>query len=227
MSFVLNALRRADAERERGTVPDLHVHQAPAPGDVPPSRVSGRGWLVGALVAAFALVVALAAVLWLRGGAPAADVVARADAPAAPAASAAIVAAPVAAAPAPAPSTAPAAAPVAAPAPQVVIRIETAPAPAPSARAAPARDKAPAPAAPAAEPPPVKWKDLSEAQRRAIPSMVFGGAMDSSVPANRMLVINGRVVREGEEAERGVVLERIRLNSAILRYKGQRIEVSY
>lgn len=107
--------------------------------------------------------------------------------------------------------------------PQVLIRIETAPAPAPPAKTPP-RDKA---AAAAAEPPIVKWKDLPEAQRRAMPPLVFGGAMDSPLAANRMLVINGRVVREGEEAERGVVLERIRLNSAILRYKDQRIEVSY
>jgi len=227
MSFVLDALRRADAERERGAVPDLHAHEAPGLGGADTPAASARGvlvWVLGA--AALALLVTLGVVLWPRGDEPVAATAPSPTPTPMPVAPAAAVATP-----APAPAPTPAAAPAA---PQVVIRIETPAAPAPAPNPAPVRDKARETAreaaratAPAAQPAPVKWKDLSEAQRREIPKMAFGGAMDSPVPANRMLVINGRVVREGEEAERGVVLERIRLNAAVLRYKDLRFEVSY
>ena len=41
MSYILDALRRADAERERGTVPSLHTQQfgvLPGDDEAPPGR---------------------------------------------------------------------------------------------------------------------------------------------------------------------------------------------
>jgi general secretion pathway protein B len=51
--------------------------------------------------------------------------------------------------------------------------------------------------------------------------------MDSPDPAARMLIVNGRLLREGDSVASDLVLERIALRSAVLRWRGQRIEVRY
>ncbi len=60
MSYILDALRRADAERERGAVPSLHAQQyASLPSDEEPRRgPKPLVWVVIALSAA--LIAALA-----------------------------------------------------------------------------------------------------------------------------------------------------------------------
>lgn len=115
MSYILDALRRAEAERGRGAVPGLHT-QAVVPGAVP---VAGRPAISPALVAAAVVAVAgvAAAGTWwaMQRPAPAAAVVvAAAPAPAAPAAPA-VPAVPVA----PAAPIAPAAPAAVAPVPPV------------------------------------------------------------------------------------------------------------
>ena len=65
MSLILEALRKSEAERRRGQVPDLHA--APAPGAAP-LRDELPTWLWLALAIATAAVLALA--LWLAGSAP-------------------------------------------------------------------------------------------------------------------------------------------------------------
>jgi general secretion pathway protein B len=60
MSYILDALRRADAERERGAVPGLHAHGLPA--DAPPATRDVRS-LALAAGAAGALLVAVVVVL--------------------------------------------------------------------------------------------------------------------------------------------------------------------
>ena len=68
MSYILEALRKADAERERGTVPDLHAQLlpgAPMEDDNPPPR--GARWLWPA-VGATALGVMLAGWFFLGSG---------------------------------------------------------------------------------------------------------------------------------------------------------------
>lgn len=212
MSYVLNALRRADAERGRGQVPGLNDQPAPALGAAGPAatRPGSRAvWGGAALLAVAGLVLAG----WLVGR----D---RAPGPApAPTPQAAPVAAPQTVAPAP---VAPAA-----PAPQVLIRIEApvaSPAPAPTQTAAPVRAE---PVPMAAGPAVLRLRDLSEPERRQWPALSFGGAMDSPVAANRMLIINGEVVREGESPAPGLVLERVQLRSAVFAWRGRRIEVEY
>lgn len=56
MSYILDALRRADAERGRGGVPGLHTQATPVPGASPAQRSSASASL--AVVAAAVLVVA-------------------------------------------------------------------------------------------------------------------------------------------------------------------------
>ena len=69
--------------------------------------------------------------------------------------------------------------------------------------------------------------ELPENVRRGLPALTVSGATYSETPAHRMLIVNGQVVREGEEPVPGVVLERIQLKSAILRFRGLRYSVPY
>ena len=129
MSYILDALRRADSERERerSAVPGLHAQAVPtgapdADGDAPPSPWR---WLI---IAAFVALLALVAWLWF-GRADGPQAVPAMAPPSAPAlAPAAAVAAPAAPSPAPAPS--PATAPAPAPAPEAATATATATTPA-------------------------------------------------------------------------------------------------
>jgi general secretion pathway protein B len=58
-----------------------------------------------------------------------------------------------------------------------------------------------------------------------MPPMNVGGSIFSDSAASRFVIINGQVVREGETAAPGVVLERIGAKSAVLRWRDLRIEV--
>ncbi|MFO1266818.1 MAG: general secretion pathway protein GspB [Rubrivivax sp.] len=85
-----------------------------------------------------------------------------------------------------------------------------------------------APTAPTAPAPPNKptlLADLPAQQRSQLPQMLIGGAIYSDQPASRFVVINGMVVREGETAAPGVMLERIGPKSAIVRWREMRIEL--
>src|SRR6188768_484130 len=105
MSYILDALRRADAERERGAVPGIHAQPVPAVSSGG-GRAPGRSLPVAWIAAGAAVAVAgvLAWQLSQRSAGP--TPVAQAPAPVpAPASAAAIAPAP---APAPAPAQAPA-----------------------------------------------------------------------------------------------------------------------
>ena len=136
MSYILDALRRAEAERGRGAVPGIHTPAVPVPGAVP---VAGRSAISPVLVAV--AVVAVAAVAaggtwwFLQRPVPAGAVVAAA-APATPA-----VVTP--AMPAVAPSAPSATVATPEPAPAVAPAVTPPPTPAPRA-AAPQRER-PAP----------------------------------------------------------------------------------
>jgi general secretion pathway protein B len=81
MSYILDALRRADAERERGAVPRLHSPNLAAPtaagaagggASGPAAARPGAPWLVPVLAGVVAVAaLALAAGLWLGRGSPA------------------------------------------------------------------------------------------------------------------------------------------------------------
>lgn len=67
--------------------------------------------------------------------------------------------------------------------------------------------------------------DLSAAQRAELPPMAIGGAIYSEAAASRFVLFNGMVVREGETAAPGVVLERIGPKAAVIRWRELRIEL--
>jgi general secretion pathway protein B len=71
----------------------------------------------------------------------------------------------------------------------------------------------------------VPLTELSPQQRAELPPMAIGGAIYSESSASRFILVNGQVVREGEQAAPGVTLERIGPRSAVIRWRGQRIEI--
>ena len=247
MSLILDALRRADAERERGAVPGLHTPQPMPP--VAPGPVSVRTPVIVAALVVCAAAAGGGAAWWhLRtpaGTTPAVVSVAPVAAPLpAPAPAPAVIAAPVVAVPAPVPV------PLPAPAPTPVAVAETPPParkteapvaaakPATPARAAlpppvqaPTPEPAPpapvTPAAPVAPPRPPLLLELAPATRQQLPQLSVSGASYSADPAFRMVIVNGQVAREGDAVANGVVLESIAQRQVVLRGLGQRWAVPY
>lgn len=220
MSYILDALRRADSERERGRVPGLHaqpVAGGPEDDDLPDGR-GGMRWGFVASLLGLALMVVFA---WMAFGRDKPiEVVVSAPPPPQPVP-----------APAPPPPPAPAPAPVA---------MAAAPAPAPEpVAAAPAAEKPPrkpAPvkreparaAAPAVdETPIVPVGELPDDVRRQLPALAISGATYSASRASRMLIVNGQLYHEGDLLAPNLRLEQIQLKSAVLRYKNYRYSVGY
>lgn len=225
MSYILDALRRSQAERERGQVPGLNAQPVAAGPRAGTDGHAPRRWAVPmALLAAAGL--GLLAWWWLArpAAAPGASLVAApSQAPSLPAA------------------TVPAAAPlpmvVSAPAPVALVPGPAAPVPRPASTppaALPAATAPPSAAAGAGTPPvppmpaaprSVKLAELSAEQRRELPPLALGGSIWSESVLARFVIFNGQVVREGESAAPGVVVERIGSKTVLLRWRDMRIEV--
>jgi len=227
MSYILDALRRADSERERGGVPGLHTQPMAAntddEGETPSRGLRPWQWV------AIGLAIGLAAMLaWQAAGPESAAP--ELQATASPPAPVTLATAP-AAAPAPATAIAPAMAPAVAPS----IAPTTGPvvAAAASPAIAPMRHAAAAPASAAAKahteaPAPTRVNSLAELPadvRGALPPLAFGGSIYSDTPANRLLIVNGQLMREGDALGGNVTLEQIKPKAAVLNIRGQRYEV--
>jgi general secretion pathway protein B len=253
MSYILDALRRADAERSRGAVPGLHAQNMPGDGAPAARGVSPAVWVAGAagmLVVAGALLFAVGP--W-RAFAPASE--------------ARVAPAPLAQGELPPPQPGaidPGARPIEPPlgrgnplpaypppprAPQTA-----APSPRPSAREAladraaegriatlepkaakaqPSVEHYGAPIAPATATAPARAaavpniNDLPPNVRSQLPRLAVGGAIYSDTPAARMVILNGQVFHEGDKPAADTVLEQIRLKSAVLNFRGQRYEILF
>ncbi len=233
MSYILDALKRADAERERGAVPGLHAQQNTALSPVPAARPRARIWLISTAVV---VVSAIAAGLWLWRG-PASDaslaavqlaVVAPAPNPPATAPVAPLAAAPAA----PAPVALPV--PAAVPAPAVSLRPLVSAAPSVAAatvqsaasKAAPTASN-PTPPAPVAAPTVPSLSELPEDIRRQIPALVITGAVYSETPGQRLLLVNNLVLNQGGLAAPEVSLEEIRPKSSVFNFRGTRFQVAH
>lgn len=216
MSYILDALRRADAERERGGVPGLHTQAMPEPGDedeAAPRRPGLAPWQWLAIGLVGGLVVAVA---WTWPGdepPPAAPL------PPPPPAQAAAPATP----PVPTLTAPPPQAPPPAAAPVAIAPMRATPAPAaPASVAAPAASVATAAA-------PLRVNSLAELPadaRAGLPPLAFGGSIYSNTPANRLLIVNGQLMHEGDALGPGIKLEQIKPKAAILNIRGQRFEVA-
>jgi general secretion pathway protein B len=202
MSYILDALRRAESERERGSLPTVHTTPVPAGlADDGGAAARSRRW-VGALAVLllFLLLGAVAGQWWAS----------------------------------PRDQPTPVPAPLPTPAPTLQSQVLPPPSAAPELRrlqAAPPPEAEPRPPAPPVAPvrvaAPVPMRALPDALRRQLPALTTSGAMYSETPAKRMLIVNGQLLREGEQVAPDLVLEQIQLKSAVLNFKGQRFSISY
>ena len=252
MSLILEALRKSEAERQRGRAPGLFVEQRPARADH--RRVPAWAWALGLL-----LVAVLLAWGWREWQRPAVVVVATAE-PSAdtvteaqptqvaprtePAPGEPGSLAPITLAPAPAPATqAVAEAPVPAPAPTVNASagpaVEPAATPtlaAPNTPALPRSEAigapvpptaAPAPVAPMPSPEPAATlpgiEALPATARAALPPLKLSMHVYADTPAQRFVILDGQRLGEGASPSSGVVLEEIRRDGLVLSVNGQRL----
>jgi len=207
MSYILDALKRADAQRERGQVPGLNAQPVPsAPASGSPRRL---GLWLGVLCGAAA--VAAGGLYWHSDSTQAAPAPIPAPAPAA------------SPSPAPLPSVQSIPQPPAAPAPPVVKSVP--PPAAPAVKPVPLqRREAASAAAPAAVP---ALAELPEDIRRTVPKLVVSGTVYSSNPAQRILIVNGQVLNEGATLAPDLILESIGPKSAVLSLRGTRFRLDY
>jgi general secretion pathway protein B len=262
MSYILDALRRADSERERkrGGVPGLNAQPTPMESMDLAGRRRHRPWVW--VVAGISLGLLMPLAWHLMAGdestdnADAAATIARTPITGTVANSVTAQTPVPQAAPQPAPQAAPTVAPTPAiaPPPEPAGAVATpgigastprAPATTKPARAtnvaskiATAATRRTAPRAVDATPAPPeeqtapeiripKLAELPEELRRAVPPLAFGGSVYSEVPAQRMVIMNGQLLREGEALSADLTLETIRAKSAVFRIKGEPFELVF
>lgn len=245
MSYILDALKRADAERERGHVPGLRTQPMTA-GSLVNAGSAARRWLIWLGAALIGLALLAAASVWWRADSGDA---ATESAPAGP--SAAI--------PEPAATNAsnPASDTPSEPAPAAVLQAPTlpiltpepprlkSPRPAvatsgPSSSAKVASEASAEAASPGSTAPPAtttvatpspssirSFGDLSPEERARLPAINVSGSTYSKNPALRMLIVNGKVSLEGEEVAPGLKLETIEPRTAVLNHQGLRYRIGY
>lgn len=229
MSYILEALKKSQAERQLGELPSIHAPQVQLHDGA--ASASARRTPVWLALGGVAVAVAAALLLWQPWQADAA----------APAAAAVVPAVLAQAVPAPLPVAAPPAA--VAPAP-VAASVPPAAIAAPVHHARPVAEPkqetpgqavsppvaAPAPAVPStptAEESVPGMRDLPEPIQRQIPAIAIGGYIYSKNPADRLLLIDKVLRHEGEELAPGLVLEKLQPKAAIFSFKGYRYRVPY
>lgn len=217
MSYILDALRKADAQRIRDPAQGIHAQASVAAAvTARPARRLQNPLNAGVAVVVAVAVVMLAAAAWFWRGARA------------PVAAPPVHAVPAIVLPPPVQQAAPAAAVL----PAAPARPAPAPVPAESRRttavSAPAASEAPVPAVPA----PTAQRSYTFAElpadvQQALPKFSVSGGVYSDSVAQRMLVVNGQVFNEGSEIAPGVVLDQIRPRVALLKFRGLRISQPY
>ena len=73
----------------------------------------------------------------------------------------------------------------------------------------------------------LRLADLSPEARAQIPPVQISGSTYSDNAALRMLIVNGKVVQEGQEIAPGLKLETIGQRSAVLNHQGMRYSIGY
>lgn len=215
MSYILEALKKAEAQRGRGDVPGLDAQHMPAEPLTLQPQAGGHGLLIGIIMVLGVAVIGL--LLWSGADAPA-------GAPQPPLRQPEGTATLATATPA-AVTPSRAIPPVLVPPPDArdLPRHFQAPPSPPlqsSSAASPERPRQPAATTPEDTP-------LPEALKAQFPRLNFGGAMHSDNAASRMLIVNGQLHREGDTVAPDLVLQRIELKSATFRFKGHTHTVQY
>ena len=216
MSYILDALQRAEAERERGQVPGLQTRAVTPPTLAP---TSGPGKRMGLAIAVALAVCTLAIGLWVWRTPVAMDpaVLTAVDTPEP---SVAIVPTPAAVTPR---AVAAVTAPVARKPPQPDIQSEPPPASRKPEVAQVKRVEVDA-KAPVNTP---LLKDLPDALRQQIPALAISGAVYSANPAQRLLLVNGQVLSQGNTAAPDVILEEIHPTTSEFSFRGTRFRMAH
>jgi general secretion pathway protein B len=92
---------------------------------------------------------------------------------------------------------------------------------------APLAAAAPQSGEPRGEEPVQAVRDLPEPIRRAIPPVAMSGYMYSPNPADRLVLIDKVLRREGDEVAPGLVLERLEPKGAVFAFRGYRYRMPY
>ena len=210
MSLILEALRKSEAERRRGSTPDVAMELPPVP---IPRTPATRPWLLPAI--AFAAVALLAGWWWSQRAAARADDTR-----------------PVAVAPLAEPR-------IEAPAPPVVVARPAPPPVTPAAPAAASIEVAPPVAAPAAppvrplpSPPPpppppparVERADVADIDSTAMPPVKLSMHMWDEAPGKRFVILNGQRMGEGDRNGEVTVVA-IERDGVVVERNGQRARV--
>lgn len=239
MSYILDALKRADAERERGALPGLQSRHATMPAAKADRSARNYLWLAAAALA----LGGMGAGLWFwqtpSGTGRLAAVEPAVQAIPAPPPLAQPAPPPIISMPAPPPAvTAPR---VVASSPPVANRVAPRAAPKPVPKPAPAASAAAAqpesrpgpvpvakPAPSQAAPPAVRLLgDLPEDLRSQIPPLVITGSVYSDNPDKRLLLVNNQVLPQGSQAAPEVTLEHIQARSSVFSFRGTRFRVAH
>lgn len=206
MSYILEALKRAEAQRQQTQLPHVHVAVDPAGWPVRGAHRPWPWWLGGAVVVSG---LALAAGMWWARPSASLPVVGSGAMPA----------------------TVPEPLPGGVPPTVLPAKAENAPSVGSVAASATRSSQRPpvAPRAPSKTAGPLvpRLADLPQAQREAFGSLKIGGAMYSDEPSARMLVVNDQLVREGAALGGEVVLERIGAHEAIVKRGDLRARLPY
>jgi general secretion pathway protein B len=180
--------------------------------------------MLAAVVGMAAVIGVLLVLVWRPSEPAAPGVPASAPMVAAPQVAATVAAAPAEPTPLPAPV---------ADLPPSVANLARATASAPAAVVAPTSTPTPTPAAAAAKPavaaeePVANLRELPEPIQRSIPPVTVGGYIYSKNAADRLLLVDKVLRREGEEVAPGLILEKLQPKEAVFNFKGYRYRVPY
>ena len=219
MSYILDALQRADAERDRGRVPGLQSQHLPTGSAARKQPVAMAPMRALAVLAALTVVFALLALLatstngWQVHGANATEppVSTTKEPPATPLSALA-------------PMQTPSEEPASQATPQTAIT-PTSPSPilAPASPAA----KKPTPAKASSRPEVPSLDELTAEARASLPVVHVSGSTHSQNPLLRTLIANGVVVQEGQDIVPGLRLERIGPRTAVFNHHGLRYRIEH
>jgi general secretion pathway protein B len=221
MSYILDALKKAERERQRGAVPTISVDLT----EPVPAKRTAYGLYIGVAVALVIVGVAIGAYRPFGHGEASANATVGPVAVAGPQSLPVIAAEKQLTRPVVRP-IAPAAAKPATPQPLASppISLPTPPAPTPvQAKAAPAALPDAKPVEPA-ESQPWALADLPLNVQQEIPAMNVMFHAYSSDPAKRLVEVNGKPMHEGDALAVGLKLEKITQDGMVFSYKGYRFK---
>lgn len=220
MSYILDALKKADADRERAAVPGLHAR----PQDALASDSESRRAPLWPVLAGATIVVLGGTLAWVLLSQPEVRVPPLPESPP----------------PSPQPLSPPAAAPAPAATPPVAAALPTVSEPTPTVVLPPPAPASPPPAPQRAAPPPAAavpapapaarvptLAELPAELRATLPPLAISGAVYSPTPSARLLFIGGQVLKEGDAVANGIVVEQIGVAASVLSVRGQRFQISH